>query len=155
MTKKLLCLGSLLALSVLSVHAADKKEAVDTSKLPPASDQKGVTYAKDIKPIFEKSCVKCHGAEKPKAKLRLDSLEGALKGSENGPVIVAGKPDESRLYKLVNQPKSSEDRMPPEGDPLKKEQIATIEKWIKEGAKWPDGVALKWHNENVFEHDAA
>ena len=92
MTKKLLvaCLGSLLAFSVLSVRAADKKEAVDTSKLPPASDQKGVTYAKDIKPIFEKSCVKCHGAEKPKAKLRLDSLEGALKGGEDGKVIEPG-----------------------------------------------------------------
>ena len=52
--------------------AADKK--IDTSKLPPASDKKGVTYDKDIKPIFEKSCFKCHGPEKQKAKLRLDSL---------------------------------------------------------------------------------
>src|SRR4029434_5845169 len=72
MTKKLLivCLGAMVA---LTASAQDKKK-VDTSKLPPASDQKGVTYAKDIKAIFEKSCVKCHGAEKPKAKLRLDSL---------------------------------------------------------------------------------
>src|SRR5689334_9355864 len=103
MIKKLLitCLGSLLAVSVLSVRAADKKASIDVSKLPPASDQKGVTYAKDIKPIFEKSCVKCHGAEKPKAKLRLDSLEGSLKGSENGKVIEPGKSADSVLVHNV------------------------------------------------------
>ena len=65
MTKKLLTvfLGAAFALSIFSACAADKAK-VDTSKLPPASDQKGLTYTKDIKPIFEKSCVKCHGAEK-------------------------------------------------------------------------------------------
>ena len=79
MINKLLivCVGTIFAVSVLSARADDKKKpSVDTSKLPPASDQKDVTYAKDIKPIFDKSCVKCHGAEKPKGKLRLDSLEG-------------------------------------------------------------------------------
>jgi hypothetical protein len=58
MIKKVLivCLGAVFAVSVLSARAEDKKKAsVDISKLPPASDQKGVTYAKDIKPIFEKS----------------------------------------------------------------------------------------------------
>ncbi|MEK7707333.1 MAG: c-type cytochrome domain-containing protein, partial [Verrucomicrobiota bacterium] len=68
----------------LVVQAEGKKSKVDTSKLPPASDKQGVTYAGDIKPIFDKSCIKCHGAEKPKAKLRLDSLAGALKGGEDG-----------------------------------------------------------------------
>src|SRR5438876_496474 len=82
MTKKLLivCVGAALAVAVLSTRAADdkKKASVDVSKLPPASDQKGVTYAKDIKPIFEKSCVKCHGAEKPKAKLQASEKHEAL-----------------------------------------------------------------------------
>src|SRR5487761_2367583 len=49
--------------------------AVDLSKLPPPAQQQGVTYAKDIRPIFEASCFRCHGAERPKAGLRLDSLE--------------------------------------------------------------------------------
>src|SRR5205814_555232 len=87
-----------------------------------------VDFNKDVKPILEGTCLRCHNPEKAKGKLRMDTRENFLKGSENGPVLVAGKPEESRLYKLVNQPKSSEDRMPPEGDPLKKEQIATIEK---------------------------
>src|ERR1051325_3719266 len=68
----------------LAAHAQEKKRPKeDTSKLPPASTKQGVTYASDIKAILDKSCVKCHGAEKPKAKLRLDSLDAALKGSEN------------------------------------------------------------------------
>jgi mono/diheme cytochrome c family protein len=102
-----------------------------------------VDFVKDVKPIFESACIRCHGPEKVKGKLRLDSKEGLLKGSENGPVFVAGKADESKMYKLVNQPKSSEDRMPNEGEPLTKAQIEVIQKWINEGAKWPDGLVLK------------
>src|SRR6184192_2673707 len=142
MTKKLLivCLGAILAMPVLSVRAADKKPSVDVSKLPPASDQKGVTYAKDIKPIFEKSCVKCHGAEKPKAKLRLDSLEGALKGSENGKVIEPGKSADSILVHNVEHVGNEDDFMPPPDNkakipPLTKEQIGLIRAWIDQGAK--------------------
>ena len=70
---------------------------VDTSKLPPPSDQKNVTFEKDIKPIFDKSCVKCHGGEKPKGKLRLDTLEGALKGGVDGKVVEPGNSAKSVL----------------------------------------------------------
>src|SRR5882762_6629638 len=115
MTKKLLivCLGAVFAASVLSAGAADKKPSVDTSKLPPASSQKDVTYAKDIKPIFEKSCVKCHGAEKPKAKLRLDSLEGALKGSADNKVIEPGNSAKSILVHNVARIGEDDTWMPP------------------------------------------
>src|SRR5262249_50074616 len=102
-----------------------------------------VGFNKDIKPILEGTCLRCHNPEKAKGKLRMNTRENFMKGSENGPVIVAGKPGESPLCKLVNPPKSSEDRMPPEGGPLATAQVETIEKWIKEGTKWPDGVALK------------
>ena len=135
-----MCLGAVFTMSVLSAGAADKKPAVDTSKLPPASDQKGVTYAKDIKPIFEKSCVKCHGAEKPKAKLRLDTLEGALKGSENGKVIEPGKSADSILVHNIAHIGNEDDFMPPPDNkakipPLTKEQIGLIRAWIDQGAK--------------------
>ena len=131
----------MVALSVVSARAQDKKKAaVDTSKLPPASDQKGVTYAKDIKPIFEKSCVKCHGAEKPKAKLRLDSLEGALKGGEDGKVIEPGKSADSMLVHNIAHLGSEDDFMPPPDNkakipPLTKDQIGLIRAWIDQGAK--------------------
>src|SRR5438552_17425800 len=62
----------------------------DDSSLPPASKKTNVIYAADIKPIFDASCVKCHSGDKPKAGLRLDSLEHALKGSKDGEVIVVG-----------------------------------------------------------------
>jgi len=143
MIKKLLivCVGALFAVTVLSARADDKKKAsVDTSKLPPASDQKGVTYAKDIKPVFDKSCVKCHGAEKPKAKLRLDTLEGALKGSENGKVIEPGKSADSILVHNVAHIGNEDDFMPPPDNkakipPLTKDQIGLIRAWIDQGAK--------------------
>src|SRR5215475_3888164 len=88
MTKRalIICFGVASAASLLTGLAADKKE-IDVSKIPPASDKKGVTYEADIKPIFEKSCVKCHGAERQKGKLRLDSLAAILKGGEDGKVI--------------------------------------------------------------------
>ena len=129
---------SLLTVSLLTVAAAEKK--VDVSKLPPPSDKKGVTYAKDIKPIFEKSCFKCHGPEKQKSKLRLDSLEAAVKGGENGPDIIPGKSAESTLVHNVAQIGDEDDYMPPPDNkdkipPLNKEQIGLIRAWIDQGAK--------------------
>jgi hypothetical protein len=109
---------------------------VDVSKLPPASTQKEVTFAKDIKPIFEKACFNCHGEEKQKAKLRVDSAEAIKKGSENGEVMVVGKSDKSSLVHTVAG--LVEDMMmPPEGkaDPLTKEQIGLLRAWIDQGAK--------------------
>ena len=109
---------------------------VDISKLPPAADKKEVTYAKDIKPIFEKACFKCHGEEKQKAKLRVDSIEAIKKGSENGEVIVPGKSEKSSMVHTVAG--LVEDMlMPPEGkaDPLTKDQIALLRAWIDQGAK--------------------
>src|ERR1017187_9036908 len=89
MIKSIACVVTTLALSLVIAQAAEKT-AVDLSKIPPASDKTGVTYATDIKPIFDKSCIRCHGAEKPKARLRLDGLETALKGGEDGkPVLPA------------------------------------------------------------------
>ncbi len=116
----------------LSLAAAD----VDVSKLPPASAKKDVTYAKDIKPIFEKSCFKCHGEMKQKAKLRVDSLEAVLKGGENAPNVVKGNSAKSTLVHAVAR-LNADDAMPPDGkgDPLTKEQIGLIRSWIDQGAK--------------------
>lgn len=121
-------LGASLAL-VLSAAGAGKE-------LPPASKKTGLTYDKDIKPIFEKSCVECHGDKKQKGKLRLDSLAAALKGGENGKAFVAGKSADSALVKAVARV-VEDDAMPPEGKgkPLTAEQIGLIRAWIDQGAK--------------------
>jgi mono/diheme cytochrome c family protein len=127
--------GFVLGLSLLTATAAPK--SVDVSKLPPASDKAGVTYATDMKPIFQKACVKCHGPEKQKANLRLDNLAAALKGSDNGPVIVAPDSARSRLVHNIARLGAEDDHMPPpgKGDPLTKEQIGLVRAWIDQGAK--------------------
>jgi hypothetical protein len=85
---------------------------VDWSKLPPAATAAGVTFDKDIQPIFKASCVRCHGAERPRAQLRLDTLEGVLKGTKQGPVLTAGDSAHSLLVKSVSQ-LDPETAMPP------------------------------------------
>ena len=87
----------------ISLLAALTAPAVDLSKLPPAASRKDVTYEKDIKPLFQASCLNCHGADRPKAGLRLDSLEAVLKGSKEGKVIEVGKSDKSSLVIAVSQ----------------------------------------------------
>jgi len=85
---------------------------VDWSKLPPAASVTGVTFDKDIEPIFKASCVRCHSGDRPRAQLRLDSLAGVLKGTKDGPVLTAGDSAGSLLVKAVSQldPKTA---MPP------------------------------------------
>src|SRR6266576_6683339 len=98
--KKVLIVCIVSLLGAWASNAADKK-AVDVSKIPPPADKKGVTYASDIKPLFEKSCIKCHGTEKQKGKLRLDTLEAVLKGGQDGKVVEAGASAKSMLVHNV------------------------------------------------------
>ena len=115
--------------------------AADTAQLPPASTKTGVTYAADIKPVFDQSCVKCHSGDKPKAKLKLDSLENALKGSKDGKVVIAGDSAKSSLVQSVAHLTDDKDSwMPPLHNkakigPLTPEQIGLVRAWIDQGAK--------------------
>lgn len=72
-------------------------KTIDVSKLPPASSRKGVTFAKDIQPLFKASCVGCHGEERQKGDLRLDTLDAVLKGGEHGKIVVPGDSKKSLL----------------------------------------------------------
>lgn len=114
----------------------------DEAKLPPASTKTGVTFATDIKPIFDASCVKCHSGQKAKAHLHLDTLEGTLNGGKNGKdkVVVAGDSAKSDLVKMVAHIGDPEGWMPPTKNragigPLTTEQIGLIRAWIDQGAK--------------------
>ena len=108
---------------------------------PRASAADKVDFVKDIQPIFKASCVECHGTKKIKGKYRLDNKADAFKAGKEGPNIVPGKPDESRLYQLVIT-KDEDDRMPQDKDPLSKEQVEKIKQWITQGANWPDNVTI-------------
>ncbi|MBI3849661.1 MAG: DUF1553 domain-containing protein [Verrucomicrobia bacterium] len=113
----------------------------DASKLPPPSS-KAVDFVKDIRPIFEASCYKCHGPEKQKSEFRLDVKAAALKGGEHGQDIVFGKSAESPLIHFVAG--LVEDmQMPQKGERLTAEQIGLLRAWIDQGAKWPEGIDAK------------
>jgi mono/diheme cytochrome c family protein len=85
-----------------------------------------VNFDKDVAPIFKSNCTGCHGESVKMKELNLNSEEAALKGSESGPVVVSGKPDESILYKKVR-----DGSMPMGKAHLSDQQIETIFSWIK------------------------
>ena len=111
-TTLFLAIAVALALAPL-IARADDDEKLDPSKLPPAATKTGVTYDADIKPILDTSCVKCHKGEKPRAKLRLDSLDGLLKGGKDGKVIVTGDLTKGSLVFAVAHVGDEDDFMPP------------------------------------------
>lgn len=102
------------------------------------SAEETVTYEKHIQPLFQAKCTSCHGEEKKKGNLRLDSATGIRRGGDSGePLFVAGKRDESHLFKLVSR-KDPDEAMPPKKkDALSPEQVELIGKWIDQGAKLP------------------
>jgi len=102
-----------------------------------------IDFAKDIRPILESSCIRCHSGDKPKGGLRLDTKQGLLQGGKSGKVIVPGKAADSPLYQRITLPEGEPDRMPPEGKPLSKQQTDAIRDWIERGAPWPEGLVLK------------
>jgi mono/diheme cytochrome c family protein len=91
-------------------------------------------FEKNIRPLLAESCFKCHGPDKQKGGLRLDSRADLLKGGDSGPAIVPGKPAESLLLKAVSY--QQELRMPPK-EKLDQAQLALLARWITDGAPWP------------------
>jgi hypothetical protein len=134
----------LLKISILSAigFASCIVLADEPAKLPEPSKQQDVTYAKDIRPIFEKSCFDCHGEDKQKAELRLDTLEAALKGGKHGPDILPGKSDQSplvlsvaRVDKKTAMPPASRKNPTAPVKALSSDEVALIRAWIDQGAK--------------------
>ena len=102
-----------------------------------------VDFVRDVRPIFERHCTECHGEKKQKSGLRLDVRAAALKGGDDhAPDIIPGKAKESPLIRMLTS-EDRDERMPPpgkdEGRRMKDEEIATLTRWIDEGAVWPDG----------------
>jgi len=117
----------------------------------PATAEDPINFEKSILPIFEAKCLKCHTTEhtdeagkvkKPKAGLAMDSVAGLTKGGKNTKetALVAGKPEESAIYKSVMLPPSDDDAMPPEGkaDPLTDAEKELLKNWIAQGAAFGD-----------------
>jgi cytochrome c5 len=89
--------------------------------------------------LFAERCTMCHSGDAPPLGLRLDTYEGARKGSQDGPVLIPGDPENSELVRRIRG--ESEPRMPFGLPPLAPEEIAMIERWVSEGLAGPDAAA--------------
>jgi mono/diheme cytochrome c family protein len=124
--------GCVVVLAAAGVSAAE----VDVARLPLAATNV-ISFDEHVRPILERSCIRCHGPERPKSGYRLDNRESALKGGDNGVAVITGKSAESPLIHYVAG--LVEDmKMPPKGkgDPLTTEEIALLRGWIDQGAPW-------------------
>ncbi len=93
-----------------------------------------ISFSQQIRPIFETSCWKCHGASIQLSRLDLRTRESALKGGERGAALVPGNATESRLFRLITG--KEKPSMPMDGTKLTDEQIALVKEWIEQGAAW-------------------
>lgn len=136
MTRKAQHARELTAFIVIALCSKILAAELDPSKLPPAA-QVTVDFEKDVKPIFEKTCLRCHGPERPKSRFRLDNRESALKGGDNGVDIVPGNSAKSPLAYYVARVIEEMEMPPPgKGEPLTKEQVGLLRAWIDQGATW-------------------
>jgi hypothetical protein len=102
-----------------------------------------VSFINDVAPILKENCFACHDSKKRKGKFEMTSYENFRKGGTKDDPVVPGKPKESILIDLLTTTGSG--RMPPKeaGEPLPKEKVAIIAKWIEEGAKLDAGIEAK------------
>ncbi len=107
-------------------------------------------FEKQVRPVLVEHCYSCHSgkAEKLQAGLRVDSLRHMIQGGDSGPAVVPGKPDDSLLIRAVRY---EEYEMPPRSK-MPADQIAVLEKWVEQGAPWPDdGAANEDHGPKPFD----
>ncbi len=105
----------------------------------PASPSSAISASADadfagVKAIFSSSCIQCHGPNKQKGKLRLDSVEAVRAGGKSGAAVVPGAAERSLLVSRISLPADDPDIMPADGPHLNPAQIATVVAWIKAGA---------------------
>lgn len=136
------------AMAVLAVQetrgqVSDADMQTLSSKLPPAASHP-VDFTKEVWPILEARCLRCHGLERPKSQFRLTSRQDALKGGENGHDIVENHSEKSPLIYYVSR-LVDDYEMPPKGkgDPLTPEQVGVLRAWIDQGVKWEATAAEK------------
>jgi mono/diheme cytochrome c family protein/uncharacterized membrane protein len=113
------------------------------SDTPRTIERKSFVYRDFVVPILENKCYKCHSATKMKGGLRLDTEAFIGKGGENGSVLTAGNPENSKLFTSLLLPLDDNHHMPPKGKPqLSEQEIAAIHFWIKKGASFQELIEI-------------
>ena len=124
--------------------------ASPTATDPAPTDARSL-YAEVVQPILQRRCVSCHGSEKQKGQLRLDSLATLRRGGQTGPALVAGNAGKSLMIQRLRLPLDHDDHMPPEGKPQPSQaEIGLLQWWINAGAPGDGTVASLKPNAEVL-----
>ena len=135
-----------LLLLLLCIYAWRGDNNNATAQEKPAVTVSVPSFDKDVRPLLQAKCWRCHGEEVRKGELALHTPAGIRKGSESGPVVVPGQSAKSRLYELVHN-----GEMPPDKkNPLTKAEVEIIRRWIDGGARFENETATK---PEVTQHD--
>jgi mono/diheme cytochrome c family protein len=133
--------------ALLLLAQTSPPQASPSATPAPATGVKPVSFETDVQPVLTAKCTGCHGPDTRVKEMNLSTLDGVMKGSESGLVVIPGKPDESKLYQMVRDGK-----MPPGKTHLSEQTLASIRSWIESLAASSAKVTSAPHEE-VTEHD--
>ncbi|HEY2720105.1 MAG TPA: DUF1549 domain-containing protein, partial [Chitinophagaceae bacterium] len=103
-----------------------------------SSHESTIDFNTQVKPIFNKKCITCHGGVRQKSNFSLLFRSDALAINKSGkPAIIPGDPDHSEMIRRLTL-SDPDERMPYKHDALTRDEIDILRKWIKQGAKWGD-----------------
>ena len=114
--------------------------AMPTSAADLAGTLQQQYFRRNVAPILERHCLRCHRGTKAAGKLDLSHSTGLRRGGESGPVFISGKPEDSLLIEYIS---GDEPEMPKNSRKLSAKEVAVLRKWIVGGAGWPQGLVLK------------
>jgi hypothetical protein len=132
--------------SAVAGAPAGSKPALPTAAAaaapPPHAD--AVDFARDVRPVLERSCVGCHGPQRARSHFRVDSRDALLKGGDTGEAaVVPGHSDRSPLLRYVSGPGGDLEMPPPDKrdkfTPLSAREVQLLRAWIDQDAAWPGG----------------
>ena len=141
--------STLIAQSSSTLQKAAPADQSSTSAAPVVAEDK-INFYKQIMPILEEKCTSCHGTEKHKSDLRLDTPDWIRKGGEAGFVLIPGDAMKSTMYEYTTLPEDDDYFMPPKGEPLTEQEKELLKKWINDGADFGDG---KLHDAALIQKD--
>lgn len=116
----------------MAMNAADPSAMTEMASMEAQPAEAVVSYAEHVRPIFQAKCFSCHNRDSRRSGLSLETLAQVMEGGSSGAVIIPGKPENSRLFRLISH--MEEPKMPLSGEKLDAESIEKIRIWIKQGA---------------------
>jgi mono/diheme cytochrome c family protein len=130
----------LIAAASIGLALPVRPASAQAPQLPPPA-ARAVDFARDIAPLFQTACVRCHARGKDKGGFNLETRDRMLKGGDNGPAVVPGQSADSYLITLVAG-LEPDNVMPQKGSRLTPAQIGLLRAWIDQGAAWDPSVSF-------------